>query len=149
MKKILICSFAILALTSCEKEEGQLQNQKTNNSTSITDKPVRMREYYDFGYKFGCAGTSGNCLPDLIIWSLTQQQQNVFNELFKEDANILEIFNNEKTTLTEIIEPAIVDSVINETSFLEIKKDTDLMINYLVFKDNANIITDVYPIDVK
>lgn len=113
-----------------------------------------MRVYYDRGDDdYGCEGTGGNCLPDVIITdepiAIIRFAQIAYKVTQYSPAEVRGFFEEERDLVLEFFDEAIVDEVINGDCIVSGRGDIERTF-YFIFKDNiSEEILAVYPIITK
>lgn len=144
MKKILFSAFCVFALVSCEKEEDK---KNIDQSSRLLNASSSLRVYYDNGGNdYGCKGSGGNCLPDVIV---TAPKSYYFAPLFESGSNTVELFTKNAEVYKSVIDPKYVDGVIKGSLFVEAKQNDATNTNYLSFSDRDKNSHAVYSLILK
>lgn len=161
MKRVIlsVSYVAILGLiASCNKEkvEPTVRNSTMNTSIndseekgSVMDKASGRRVWFDNGGKdYGCKGSGGNCLPDVIVTpKLMADIRGIGEVILHGNADeIKNEFNDKKASLQEVLNNEHILGVINGKMNVSVKGlDTDVIYMLFSIKSDKNTIA-VYPI---
>jgi hypothetical protein len=114
MKKLRILLLTVIGITiifSCNKKEEIIS--KKNNFNNLQKDMQQLRVYYDNGGEdYGCEGSGGNCLPDIIV-----RPTSVLNELLNQIQEIRNIYQQDVEFANSLISDIVAD---NESTFQDI-----------------------------
>lgn len=152
MKNVIIVAIFAIALASCQKEQITPNKILSNRNETLSTKKLvgNLRIYYDNGGSdYGCKGSGGNCLPDVVITSEIMANFNdIFDVLHSNNATaIRSVFNNQKEFLEEYIDTNILQLAINGEYNVKAKGDNPDQTRYIIFvSSKKGSVEGVYPI---
>lgn len=153
MKKLIGLVCAALTLAGCQKEQTHPNGTSTIGALDET-KSASYRVYFDNGAQpgvegqdYGCAGSGGNCLPDVVVTaSLKPAIDNVFTAVYtNNDATIRSAFSANRTALLNYVDKAHVDGVINGTLRARARGASPNN-RYLIIRRTGGVLVGVYPL---
>lgn len=143
---ILVALLAIL-VSACEKESSPILTANNSAIEAMSFDKSELRVYFDNGPKdYGCAGTGGNCLPDIIVRpekQLLSVIQNIENfTISKSTSNALQVIRNNFDLLAKIISTDVLNKVLSEELSLTVKGSLDSKDTiYFVYSKSGEIIS--------
>ncbi|TAE18056.1 MAG: hypothetical protein EAZ95_05280 [Bacteroidetes bacterium] len=149
MKKVILTAICAVALASCQQQKEVAPTQEAKTSVTRKDKSD-LRVWYDRGGSdYGCSGTGGNCLDDVILsapkpkgFTATLQTMSAGTPTEIRDA-----FSDNRSVLIQYISATVVDATINGDLNATLRGLPTDATCYMLFSDaNTNTITTVYPV---
>jgi hypothetical protein len=139
-----------ILVSSCQKEK--------DNSLSLAEEQglpkASLRVYFDDGtvpgvegVNYGCSGTGGNCLNDVVVTSeLKPAMDNVFSAAYSaNDEQIRAAFQTNKAALLNYVSSKHVNGVITG-AYTARARGAAPGYRYLMIRDTAVRIVGVYPL---
>ena len=147
MKKLSLI-FVIGVFFSCSTDNNEA-NENSNNAANFHLKAQsnNLRVYYDNGGDdYGCSGSGGNCLPDVIITpNLHVMAEGIGNVLSAGSADeVQNFFQNNYDGLAQFIDPVYIEGTINGYYNVSSKGDINDRF-YIRFANQNNEFEAVYP----
>lgn len=149
MKKIYLI-FMIGAIVSCSTDNNEANE---NANTTAADFQLKaqsgsLRVYYDNGGDdYGCKGSGGNCLPDVIVTPNVHQMAESIDNIVSAGSpdELNNFFQENYEGLMEFIDPAHIEGTLNGYYSVSCQGNLEDRF-YLRFANPDNEFEAVYPL---
>ena len=154
MKKVFTLAILAIIFASCHKDQLDPTTPTCTDVTSASGTAKRLigstyRVYYDNGgTDYGCKGTGGNCLDDVVVTpNISARFKNIIAVLHSDNPKaITNVLVNHKEFLEQYIDKDILMSAIDGSSSIQVKGTLQDGNVFLIFISAKGEIQAVYPI---
>ena len=149
MKKLIFAVSSFALLMSCEKEiEKNNNNSERVTVTENTLKASNLRLWYDNGGdNYVCAGSGGNCFPDIIVTPhLAVPIENFStNGSLGNYTSLHDLISSNMAVYEQIFDRSDLDAVLSGVLKIKTRGNTGDAKKYILFYSD-NTIKAVYPL---
>lgn len=152
MKKIICFAVVSIAFASCQKTQKLNPSTETSSSTVSSSQSTmsartggtnsKYRIFSRVRGSYGCSGTGGNCLPDVVVKPHAAERvlfRDLFNVIASGDSQVIRnFFELNSTALSVFIPVEEINYVISGTDTVTSVVNSDGISNYIIFTNEGS-----------